>query len=135
MLDFNEIYRLVTAGKRLPEFAAPEERMAYFELAGISERYGKQIITKNEATAQKAEAKKRFEELRKTGQFNLDAYSAYAKNIKAAEMKLTELMKKINPDADFAALLYDALGIISMLEGQSVSVEQRVFEKNMKESA
>lgn len=129
MFEFKEIYRLVTAGKRLPEFAAPEERMAYFELAGISDRYGKRIITKNEATAQKAEAKKRFEELRKAGQFNLDAYKAYAKNIKAAETELTELIKKINPDADFAALLYDALGIISMFEGQSVSVEQRVFDR------
>ena len=129
MLDFNEIYRLVTAGKRLPEFAAPEERMAYFELAGISDRHGKRIITRNEAAAQKAEARKRFAELRKAGQYNLDAYSAYAKNIKAAEMKLTELMKKINPDADFAALLYEALGIISMFEGQSVSVEQRVFDR------
>lgn len=135
MLEFNNIYRLAVEGKRLPAFAAPEECMAYFELSGINERYGKRIITKNEATAQKADAKKRFEELRKAGQFNLDAYKAYAKNIKAAEMKLSELMKKINPDADFAALLYDALGIISMFEGQSVSVEQRVFEKNMKESA
>ncbi len=135
MFEFEEIYRLVNAGRRLPEFASAEERMAYFELAGISDRYGKRIITKNEATAQKADAKKRFEELRKAGQFNLDAYSAYAKNIKAAEMELTELIKKINPDADFAVLLYEALGIISMFEGQSVSVEQRVFEKNMKESA
>ena len=135
MFEFEEIYRLVNAGRRLPEFAAPEERMAYFELAGISDRYGKRIITKNEATAQKAEAKKRFEELRKAGQFNLDAYKAYAKNIKAAETELSELMKKINPDADFAALLFDALGIISMFEGQTVSVEQRVFEKQMKESA
>lgn len=135
MLEFEEIYRLVNAGRRLPEFAAPEERMAYFELAGISDRYGKRIITKNEATTQKEEARKRFKELRTTGQFNLDAYKAYAKNIKAAEMKLSELMKKINPDADFAALLYDALGIISMFEGQSVSVEQRVFERKMKESA
>lgn len=135
MFEFEEIYRLVNAGRRLPEFAAPEERMAYFELAGISDRYGKRIIAKNEATAQKADAKKRFEELRKTGQFNLDAYKSYAKNIKAAEMKLSELMKKINPEADFAALLYDALGIISMFEGQNISVEQRVFEKQMKESA
>lgn len=135
MFEFEEIYRLVNAGRRLPEFAAPEERMAYFELAGISDRYGKRIITKNEATAQKAEAKKRFEELRKAGQFNLDAYKAYAKNIKAAEEKLSELMKKINPEADFSALLFDALGIISMFEGQSVSVEQRAFEKQMKESA
>ena len=135
MFEFEEIYRLVNAGRRLPEFAAPEERMAYFELAGISDRYGKRIITKNEATAQKADAKKRFEELRKAGQFNLDAYKAYAKNIKAAEEKLSELMKKINPDADFAALLYDALGIISMFEGQSVSVEQRMFDRRMKKNA
>ena len=128
MLEFEEIYRLVNAGRRLPEFAAPEARMAYFELAGISDRYGKRIITKNEATAQKAEAKKRFEELRKAGQFNIDAYNAYAKNIRAAEMKLSELMKKINPEADFAALLREALGIISMFEGQQVSVEQRMFD-------
>lgn len=135
MLEFNDIYRLVVAGKRLPAFAAPEERMAYFELSGINERYAKRIVTKNEATAQKAEALQRFNELRKAGQFNLDAYTAYAKNIRAAEMKLTELMKQINPEADFAALLREALGIISMFEGQTVSVEQRVFDGKMKESA
>lgn len=135
MLEFNNIYRLAVAGKRLPAFAAPEERMAYFELSGINERYAKRIITKNEATAQKAEALQRFNEFRETQRFNMDAYNAYAKNIRAAEMKLSELMKKINPDADFAALLRDALGIISMFEGQSVSVEQRIFDGKMKESA
>ena len=134
MLEFNDIHRLVKQNKRLPEFASAAEKMAYFELAGIGERYGLRIITKNEATTQKAETKKRFEELAKSGSFNLEAYSAYAKNIKAADTNLSELIKKINPDADFAALFREALGIISMLEGQTISVEQRAFDRIMKDA-
>ncbi len=135
MLEFDDIHRLVNADKRLPEHSAPEERMAYYELAGISERLGKMLITKNEATAQKAAVRKRFDELRQGRLLNLEAYFSYQKNIKSGEEKISELIKAIAPGADFEKLLRDALGIISLFEGQTPGVYEKVFDRMMKESA
>ena len=135
MLEFDDIHRLVMADKRLPEHSAPEERMAYYELAGISERLGKMLITKNEATAQKAAVRKRFNDRRKARLLNLEAYVSYQNNIKAAESRISELLKSISPGADFGKLLRDALGIISLFEGQTPGVYERIFDGKMKESA
>lgn len=135
MLEFNEIYRFVMENKRLPEHCAPEERMAYYELSGINERYSKRLITKNEATAQKADCTARFNELRRGRLMNLKAYTLVQNNIRCAEERLSELMGKINPNADFKELLQDALGIISKFEGQDSNVLQRTYERRMKESA
>lgn len=135
MLEFNEIYKLVMENKRLPEHSAPEEKMAYYELSGINERYSKRLITKNEATAQKADCVARFNELRLGRLMRLDSYTLVQNNIRAAEEKLSELMGKINPDADFKLLFQDALGIIAAFEGQETNVFQKTFDRRMKESA
>lgn len=135
MLEFNQIHKLVNEGRRLPEYAPPEERMAYFELAGIGERYAKRIITKNEATAQKAAVRQRFDELRRGRLLNLEAYSSYQKNIKAAEARLSELMKAISPQADFELLLREALGIIALFEGQGAGTYERIIDGKLRESA
>lgn len=121
MLEFNDIYKLTVAGKRLPEFAAPEERMAYYELFGIGEAYGKRLITKNEATAQKAAARLRFDELREGRLLNLGAYTSYQNNIKSAEAKLSELIKRTQSGENAEMLLADAFEIISLLEGQQTN--------------
>jgi len=135
MLEFNDIYKLTVAGKRLPEFAAPEERMAYYELFGIGEAYGKRLITKNEATAQKAAARLRFDELREGRLLNLGAYISYQNNIKAAEAKLSDLIKRIGPGADFEKLLCEALDIIALCEGMELSVYQKIVDKRLKDIA
>lgn len=135
MLEFNEIHRLAGTDKRLPEFAAAEERMAYYELAGINEKYARRVITKNEATAQKAVARARFDELRRGRLLNLEAYASYQKNIKAAEDKLSELIKAIYPGADFEKLLRDALDIIALFEGQQSSIYPKLLDEKLKESA
>lgn len=135
MLEFNEIHKMAMTDRRLPEHAAPEECMAYYELAGITARYEKRIITKNEATAQKATVLKRFNEMRKGRLLNLEAYSSYQKNIKAAESKLSELITAIAPGADFEKLLRDALDIIALFEGQASNVYQNTVDRRMKESA
>lgn len=135
MLEFNEIYKIAVEGTRLPEHSAPEERMAYYEIFGINEKYGKRLISKNEATAQKADCLARFNELRKGRLLNLEAYTHTQRNIRAAEEKLSELIKQIRPGADFEALLQDALKIISAFEGQEANVLQKTFDRKMKETA
>lgn len=121
MLEFNDIYKLTVAGKRLPEFAAPEERMAYYELFGIGEAYGKRLITKNEATAQKAAARSRFDELRKGRLLNLGAYISIQNNKKASSTLLSEFILRTQKGEDPERLLADAYKIISLLEGQQIN--------------
>ncbi|MBQ3045163.1 MAG: hypothetical protein IJD49_04350 [Clostridia bacterium] len=121
MLSFNEIYKMTVERKRLPEFAAPEEKMAYYELLGIGEAYGKRLITKNEATAQKAAALSRFNELRKGRLLNLGAYTSYQNNIRSAEALLSELIKRAKRGEDAETLLADAFEIISLFEGQQMN--------------
>ena len=135
MLDFNEIYKMARSDRALPENAAPEEQMAYYELAGISAKFDRGIITKNTATKQKAAALKRFNEMRNARLLNLEAYSAWQKNIKAGEEKLSELIKAIMPGADFEKLLKDALGIIALYEGVNPNVYAATAERKLKESA
>lgn len=135
MLEFNDIYAMARSDRALPENAAPEEQMAYYELAGISAKFDRGIITKNTATKQKAAALERFNDVRKARLLNLEAYSAWQKNIKAGEEKLSELIKAIMPGADFEKLLKDALGIIALYEGVNPNVYAATAERKLKESA
>ena len=135
MLEFKQIYKLASAGQALPKHSPPEDRAAYFELFGIVSAYKQGIITKNDATAQKAEAFKRFNDMRKGRLLNLEAYTAYQNGIKAASGKLSELMKAVSPDADFEKLFRDALEIISIFEGHHGNVYDGFVDNKMKESA
>lgn len=135
MLDFYEIYKLASTGRALPKHSPPEDRAAYFELLGTVTAYKQGHISKNEATAQKAEARNRFDDMRKGRLINLEVYTSYQNGIKAAESKLSELMKGITRDADYKMLLRDALEIIAILEGHQINVYQGVIDKNVKESA
>ncbi len=125
MLEFNEIYKLATTGQKLPPHSPPEEKMAYYELMGIMTAYKKKFISPKEDSTQKLLAMRRFDECREGRLLNLEAYKEYQNNIKAGECKLSELFKKIEPNADYKELLGDALDIIALYEGHEGSTVYR----------
>lgn len=122
MLTFKEVEELVKNKDKLPEKSTAEERTAYRILWAMYDLYGRRLILKQQAEEMRTDAYHLFCDIRRTRDGLQKAYARQLESLKKAEEKTAELIKAITPDADREELLYKAMEIISLYEGQESDV-------------
>ena len=122
MLTFKEVEELVKNKDKLPEKSTAEERTAYRILWAMYDLYGRRLILKQQAEEMRTDAYHLFCDIRRTRDGLQKAYARQLESLKKAEEKTSELMKAVTPDADREELLYKAMEIISLYEGQESDV-------------
>lgn len=131
MLTFQEVEELVKKKDKLPEKNIGEERIAYRILWSMQDLYGRRLILKQQAEWMRADAYHLFHDIRRTRDGLHKAYARQLDSLKRAEEKTSELMKAITPEADREELLYKAMEIISLYEGQESNVYYGTLQRKL----
>lgn len=121
MLSFEQIENLIAEGKPLPKYTDVEERCAYHEVKAAEDLYKRCLILKQERDKMRADAWHMFHDLKNTRLKLREGYKRHLEGIKAAETRLSELIKRTKSGEDAETLLADAFEVISLLEGQETN--------------
>lgn len=131
MLTFEQIEKLIADCEPLPKYTEVEERCAYQELLVSEDLYRRSLILKQTKDKIRADIWHVFHDIR-SARLNLrKSYEKQQEGIKAAESKLSELIKRVEPGADFEKLLLDAFEVIALLEGQETPVYDKMLRKKL----
>ena len=131
MLTFHEIEELIAKHEKLPGKNTAEERIAYQILFSMRDLLSRRLILKQQGEGMRRDAYHLFHDIRRTRDGLQKAYSRQLDSLKRAEEKTAELMKAIAPGADTEELLYKAMEIISLYEGQETDVYRKTLQRKL----
>lgn len=131
MLTFQEVEELIEKREKLPGKNTAEERIAYQILYSMKDLLGRRLILKQQGEEMRRDAYHLFHDIRRTRDGLQKAYARQLDSLKRAEEKTAELMKAIAPEADREELLYKAVELISLYEGQETDVYRKTIQRKL----
>jgi hypothetical protein len=91
----------------------------------------RRLILKQQAEGMRKDAYHLFHDIRRTREGLKKAYARQLDGLKRAEEKTAELIKAITPEADREELLYKAMEIISLYEGQETDIYRKTLQRKL----